>query len=122
MSLNSKENVLATGSFDNTVKLWDLLSRDFRPIQVIEDFRDSVTKVMFTDTTIVCSSVDGYLRTYDMRMGFQSNDNMNSSINSFDLSSDKNFAVVSCLNSHSTLLEMETGEKVSEYHGEHKSS
>ncbi len=49
MALNPYENVLATGSFDNSVKLWDLMSSSFKPIQVLDDFTDSVTKVMMTD-------------------------------------------------------------------------
>jgi len=32
VSLNPFENVLATASFDGTVKLWDLMSRSYQPI------------------------------------------------------------------------------------------
>lgn len=49
ISLNEYENVIASGSFDNSVKLWDLMSNNYRPIQVLDDFKDSVTKVVFTD-------------------------------------------------------------------------
>lgn len=49
ISLNPYENVIATGSFDNSVKIWDLMSNNYKPIQVLDDFTDSVTKVIFTD-------------------------------------------------------------------------
>jgi len=32
LSLNMQENVIATGSFDNTVKIWDLMSPQWKPI------------------------------------------------------------------------------------------
>ena len=32
LALNPYENVIATGSFDNSVKLWDLMSNSFKPI------------------------------------------------------------------------------------------
>jgi len=70
--------VIATGSFDNSVKIWDLMSSQHKPIQVLDDFRDSVTKVVFTDDQIIASSVDGFLRTYDMRMGKLVKDNLES--------------------------------------------
>lgn len=49
MSINAYENVIATGSFDNSVKLWDLMSSSYKPIQVLDDFTDSVTKVLMND-------------------------------------------------------------------------
>lgn len=66
---------------------------------------------------IIISSVDGILRTYDLRMGKLVRDKIDSPINSFDLSDDKKFAVVSCLNSTIKLLDMDLGETVSEYKG-----
>lgn len=62
------QNVLASGSYDGTVMLWDLLSRNNKPIQTLSDFRDSVTKVLMTNHSIIASSVDGYLRVFDIRM------------------------------------------------------
>jgi mitogen-activated protein kinase organizer 1 len=53
MALNFHENVIATGSFDNSVKLWDLMSSSYKPIQVLDDFKDSITKVAWTDDQII---------------------------------------------------------------------
>ena len=75
-----------TGSYDATVRVWDLKSRSFEPIQVIDDARDSVTSLQVTDYEILTGSVlqyfffrcddvawsrsvDSYVRNYDLRMG-----------------------------------------------------
>lgn len=50
ITLNPHQNVIATGSYDNTVKLWDLMSRNNKPIQMLDDFKDSITKVIMTET------------------------------------------------------------------------
>jgi mitogen-activated protein kinase organizer 1 len=51
---------------------------------VLDDFKDSVTKVLFSDTQVICASVDGYIRTYDIRMGKLLKDNIASPINYID--------------------------------------
>ena len=53
LALNLAENLLASGSFDNSVKIWDMMSQQHKPVQVLDDFKDSVTKVMFTDDQII---------------------------------------------------------------------
>jgi mitogen-activated protein kinase organizer 1 len=45
-----------------------------RPIQVLEDARDSITSVAAVGWNILSGSVDGRLRTYDIRMGVLSTD------------------------------------------------
>jgi mitogen-activated protein kinase organizer 1 len=40
-------------SFDATVRLWDIRSSNFQPIQVIEDFKDSVMSVDVQGVEIV---------------------------------------------------------------------
>jgi len=37
-------------------------------IQVLNDFKDSVTSIAHTDCCVIAASVDGTVRTYDLRM------------------------------------------------------
>lgn len=61
--------VLVSGSYDATVKLWDLRARRGAPMQSLDDARDSVSDVAVHGHEIVAASVDGRVRSYDVRMG-----------------------------------------------------
>jgi len=39
------------------------------PIQVLDDARDSITSIQIRNYEIITGSVDGKLRTYDLRAG-----------------------------------------------------
>ena len=78
LAINTKTStVLATASYDQTVRLWDLRSQSRDPLQALTDFRDSVTSVQLlggsdssgSDYLLVAGCVDGRLRTYDLRKG-----------------------------------------------------
>ncbi len=57
------------GSFDATVRLWDCKSQSTKPIQVLDESRDSVSSLHVVGHEIVTGSVDGRVRLYDIRMG-----------------------------------------------------
>lgn len=57
------------GSFDATVRLWDCKSQAVKPIQILEEARDSISSLHVQGHEIVTGSVDGRVRTYDLRMG-----------------------------------------------------
>lgn len=57
------------GSFDATVRLWDLRAMSRAPIQVLEEARDAVQTIHVGPTFIITGSVDGHVRTYDLRKG-----------------------------------------------------
>lgn len=46
------------------------------PIQTLNDAKDSITSVVIQDATITTGSVDGFVRTYDLRMGQLQSDYM----------------------------------------------
>ena len=57
------------GSFDATVRLWDCKSQSTKPIQVLDESKDSVSSLHIAGHEIVTGSVDGRVRLYDLRMG-----------------------------------------------------
>ena len=61
--------MVVSGSFDATVRLWDFKSQSTKPIQVLEEAKDSVSSLHVAGHEIVTGSVDGRLRVYDLRMG-----------------------------------------------------
>jgi mitogen-activated protein kinase organizer 1 len=63
------EEIYASASYDSTVRLWDSRSRSNDPLMILADAQDAVTCVIQgSESQIVTSSVDGRIRTYDLRM------------------------------------------------------
>lgn len=44
-------------------------SRSTKEMQALTEFNDSVSSLVVTDHEVIAGSVDGKLRTYDIRMG-----------------------------------------------------
>lgn len=65
------DSVIVSGSYDATVKFWDCKSHSVKPIQVLEEARDSVSSLHVVGYEIVTGSVDGRMRVYDLRMGMK---------------------------------------------------
>ena len=78
MVFNGDATVVASGSFDASVRLWDLKSQSRTPIQVLDESRDAVQSLVVGATSIISGSVDGHVRTYDLRMGELRSDYMGS--------------------------------------------
>lgn len=57
------------GGFDGTVRLWDCKSQQRMPIQVLDEAKDSITSITIRGSDILTSSVDGHVRSYDLRKG-----------------------------------------------------
>jgi mitogen-activated protein kinase organizer 1 len=115
LSFNDDENVLVSGSYDRTVRCWDLRSNLRDPIQTIADHRDSVTSVVVKGSQIFSSSVDGCMRIYDVRMATRSTDHIASAITSLSLSNDSNCILLSCMDSTVRLFDKSTGELLNKY-------
>lgn len=114
VAFNSDSTVLVSGSFDATVRLWDLRSSNFQPIQVIEDCKDSVMSVQVVDAEIIAGCADGKLRTYDIRMGELKEDYIGHAITSAKLSKDKNCILVNSLDSTMRLMDKSNGRLLNE--------
>ncbi|KAL6058331.1 WD repeat domain-containing protein 83 [Balamuthia mandrillaris] len=116
--VSSKDDaVLVSGSYDKTVKVWDCKSRSYSPIQVLDHARDSVSAVIVTEEEIITGSVDGCVRTYDIRAGKIKTDSLGQPVTFVSLSNDKNCLLVSTLDSALRLLDKSSGELLAEYKG-----
>ncbi|CAM9218531.1 unnamed protein product [Phaeothamnion confervicola] len=116
--------VLLTGGYDRTVRCWDMRSRASGPIQVIEQCRDSVTSVAAgpSGDNIICSSVDGSVRTFDLRAGCCFEDQLHAPVTSVAVSHDGECVLAACLGGVARLLSRMTGADLNSYTGhEHRS-
>ena len=98
LEMNDDSTVLLSASYDRTVCLWDLRSNMRDPIQSLTDFKDSVTSLARTGSSILAASVDGCLRTYDLRKGLLHVDAFpGECITCVRTTHDKNCAVSMCM-------------------------
>jgi mitogen-activated protein kinase organizer 1 len=121
VSFNPQETVLVSGSYDCSVRIWDLKSQSLEPIQILKEAKDSITKVLVFDDKIFAACVDGSIRKYDLRMGSLITDYFDCTINSFDISPDQKFFLVSGLDNSIKLFENESQEIVKVFKGLHTS-
>jgi len=69
VKFNEYNAVVVSAGYDRTVRAFDCRSQSSDPIQTIDTFQDSVMSVNLTKTEIIAGSVDGTVRTFDIRMG-----------------------------------------------------
>lgn len=124
IALNAESTVLFTASYDQTVKCWDLRAQNSRDaIQVLGDFKDSVTSVRVTDHSVVAGSVDGCVRVYDLRMGRLHTDDLRRPVTSVDLSADGKLCLAACMGEEDVaegmlqLLELDSGKQLRQFKG-----
>uniref|UniRef100_A0A7S1TFP0 Anaphase-promoting complex subunit 4 WD40 domain-containing protein n=1 Tax=Compsopogon caeruleus TaxID=31354 RepID=A0A7S1TFP0_9RHOD len=109
--------VIASASYDKSVRLWDPRSNNVDPIQVLEDARDSVTSVSFRGTDILTTSVDERLRIYDIRMARIFEDWLGIPLGFGAVSGDGNCILTTCLDSQMRMVERSSGDILSTYSG-----
>lgn len=113
-----------SASYDGTVRIWDARSRSPTPIQILRDAKDSVTGIHTVQTTpgeaVICScSVDGIVRSYDLRRGQVRCDDVKNAICSMALTHDEQCLAISCLDATIRLMEVDTGELLNTYSKHH---
>ncbi|KAL7531355.1 hypothetical protein ACHAXR_003993 [Thalassiosira sp. AJA248-18] len=94
------EEVYATASYDSTVRLWDARSRSKEPLMILDQAKDAVTCVAAGkggEAQIITSSVDGKIRTYDLRTAQLITEDIGEPITSFSITTDGESIAASCL-------------------------
>ena len=97
---NNGEEIYASASYDATVRLWDARSKSKEPLMILDGAKDSVSCISSGGkgtAQIITSSVDGKIRTYDLRTGQIITEDISHPITSFDVSHDGMSIATSCL-------------------------
>jgi F-box/WD-40 domain protein MET30 len=66
MCLQASDNMLATGSYDCTIRLWDL--ETLEPIKTLSGHSRGVTALQFDSGKLISASMDGTLRIWNYRL------------------------------------------------------
>ncbi|KAK8810589.1 hypothetical protein WA158_007164 [Blastocystis sp. Blastoise] len=121
VAYNEESTLVVSGSYDATVKIYDLKSHNNAAIQTLSEGKDSISQVIFTKNAIISSSIDGHIRTYDIRAGQLRDDVLSVPITHLSLSFDEKCLYASTLNNQSILIEREMGTILNRYK-DHKST
>jgi mitogen-activated protein kinase organizer 1 len=128
-----------SASYDGTVRIWDGRSSSYEPIQILKEAKDSVTDIHVvqdsslntaatkktnkdynSNTAIIrTASVDGVVRTYDLRKGNMFADNCGSPITGMAPTYDGQCLAINCLDGSIRLMELDTGELLNTYTSSH---
>lgn len=117
VKFNDYASVVVSAGYDRSVRAWDCRSHSTEPIQIINTFQDSVMSVCLTKTEIIGGSVDGTVRTFDIRIGREISDDLGQPVNCISMSNDGNCILASCLDSTLRLVDRSAGELLQEYKG-----
>jgi mitogen-activated protein kinase organizer 1 len=112
------DSVVVSGSYDGTVRIWDVKSNNHKPIMMFDDARDSVTDVVVCDGEIISASVDGKVRSYDLRMGMCQVDVIGQPVTSLSVSKKGTEMLVSSLDSTVRLMDRTNGQLLKAYRDE----
>jgi len=119
VDLNDDGTVLMSGSYDQSVCLWDLRASNRDPLQTLRDCKDSVTSIAHTDQEIIVGCLDKTLRIYDIRRGLCHSDDMTLPITCVRLTHDRKSVLSTCLGGKIFLTDKVTGKLMQTYQGGH---
>ncbi|KAK2069524.1 hypothetical protein P8C59_004099 [Phyllachora maydis] len=101
--------LVVSGGFDTAVRIWDAKSGGPTPVMALTDARDAVSSVAVAGVEVVAASVDGRVRSYDVRMGRVTTDVVGASVTAVCLARDAKTALVAALDSKLRLMDRARG-------------
>ncbi|KAJ2290000.1 hypothetical protein IWW55_006181 [Coemansia sp. RSA 2706] len=108
VATNGDGSIVASGSFDKTVCIWDLRAAPRTPLQVLKESKDGVASLVLTESEIIAGSIDGCVRTYDMRNAKVVEDSLESPVVSVSVAgSQQGRLLAGCMDSTIQLLDRE---------------
>lgn len=114
--------LVVSGGADTAVKVWDTRSNSTRAVQELDEARDAVTSLAVPGgsdgggSEIIAGSVDGRVRSYDVRAGRVTTDVLGASVTSLSLSRDARTLLVGSLDSRLRLMDRDAGSCLRAYH------
>lgn len=109
MRFNEEATLIFSASIDGTVKIWDVKSREYDPIQVLDEAKDSVTSIALGNHELMTTSLDQRVRTYDIRYGKLSEDFIGHNLTYINISHDQQCFLVGTLSNQMMLFDKING-------------
>ncbi|KAK4173451.1 putative mitogen-activated protein kinase organizer 1 [Triangularia setosa] len=112
------DSLLLSGGHDTTVRIWDTKSSSAKPVQVLSDAKDAITCLATPqngEPEIISGSVDGKVRSYDVRMGRCVTDVLGAPVTSLSLSKDGKTLLVGGLDNKIRLFDRRNGTSLKTY-------
>jgi len=107
--------LLVSGSLDATARIWDAKSNALKPVQILSEAKDAITSVAVCGCEIITGSVDGRVRSYDVRMGRCTTDVIGPPVTSVYATKDAKAVLVGALDNKLRLMDRETGNMLRAY-------
>ena len=125
VTCSNNADIILSAGYDGKVYIFDGRSWNARPIQILDQAKDSVTSVSVwqvgvSASEIITASVDGVVRYYDVRMGQVRCDDVGDSITGLAVTHDGHCAAATCLDGTIRLIERSSGELLNKFSGGHK--
>ncbi|PSN74460.1 WD40 repeat-like protein [Corynespora cassiicola Philippines] len=112
------DSVLVSGSLDGHVMVWDTKSQNRKPIMKLTDAKDAISDVTVIESEIIAGSVDGRVRSYDLRMGTCYVDVIGHPVTSLTVTKKGDEILVSSLDSTVRLMDRKNGHLMKAYRNE----
>lgn len=115
--MNEQGNVIASGSVDKEVRLWDCRSNDRLPIQILRDAKDTIGSIDINATEILVGSLDGFVRIYDLRNAKMIQDPLGEAVTRVKYSVDGLCYLAACSNDTIRLVDRSDGATLNTFKG-----